>query len=110
MQSSDTDEGYCVRVADDGLLALPMILQQRPVMVILDLWLPNLDGRAMYQVVRERYGHQVGIVVCSATIDAPAWAAEVAAEGVLEKPFTLDDLSATVARALPASDRLMAMA
>jgi DNA-binding response OmpR family regulator len=96
-----TDEGYDVQTAVDGAEALPLILEHPPAAVVLDLWLPRLDGRAFGRMVREWYGHRIGIVVCSATRDTPEWAAEVEAEAVIEKPFTLDQLLAAVATACP---------
>ena len=38
------DEGYEVYVADDGLGALKMIQSDPPDLVLLDIWLPGMDG------------------------------------------------------------------
>lgn len=100
LESALVEEGYRVQTARTGTDALALILEAPPAVVVLDLWLPGLDGRMFGREVRERFGHRVAIVVCSATAVAPVWAAEVEAEALIEKPFSLDHLLAAVAAAV----------
>ena len=45
-------EGYDVALAGDGRAALEAIARERPALVVLDLMLPELDGRAVIRAVR----------------------------------------------------------
>ena len=39
-----SDEGYDVSVTEDGLNALDMIQSDPPDLLLLDVWLPGMDG------------------------------------------------------------------
>ena len=65
--------------------------------------MPVMDGWAFAREARAR-GYQTPIVVMTAAHDAPAWAAEVQADGVVPKPFNLDDLVREVERVCAASE------
>ncbi|MDQ6773502.1 MAG: response regulator, partial [Candidatus Dormibacteraeota bacterium] len=45
--------GYRVAIAQDGLTGLRMIRELSPALVVLDLMLPDLDGRAVARATRE---------------------------------------------------------
>jgi two-component system chemotaxis response regulator CheY len=95
-------EGYPVVTATNGAEALEAVERDRPSMVLLDMRMPVLDGWGFIRAVRER-GLNVRVVVMTAASDARRWAAEIGAQGVLPKPFELDELLATVERMGPAS-------
>lgn len=90
-------EGYPVFTATNGAEALDVMVHKPPALVLLDMRMPVLDGWGFIRAVRER-GMNPTVVVMTATADARRWAAEIGAQGVLAKPFDLDDLIAEVER------------
>jgi CheY-like chemotaxis protein len=90
-------EGYAVQAAEDGAVALRLMESLLPHVVLLDMRMPVMDGWAFAREARAR-GYASRIVVMTAAQDAPRWAAEVEADGVLPKPFELVTLLAEVER------------
>lgn len=91
-----SNEGYTVVAARDGMEALAAIERATPSVVLLDLLMPMLGGRAVADVLRQN-GSSVPIVVMTASEEA-ARSREFHADAYVEKPFELDELLATVAR------------
>jgi CheY-like chemotaxis protein/tetratricopeptide (TPR) repeat protein len=96
LERAITAEGYAVRVAYDGTGALQKIREQRPGLVLLDLLLPNKDGRAVLENLRAREDTaDLPVVVMTGVFRGRQHAAELekaGAKGVLEKPFRRSDL------------------
>jgi CheY-like chemotaxis protein len=92
-------EGFPVVTANNGAEALEVIERspKPPRVVLLDMRMPVLDGWGFMRVVRER-GLSLSVIVMTAAADARRWAREIGANGVLDKPFELDDLIAAVQR------------
>ncbi len=90
-------EGYDVVSAATGQEALAAVARKQPLLILLDMRMPVMDGWAVARALREQ-GINVPIVVMTAAESAERWADEVGAEGYLAKPFGLDELLATVER------------
>ena len=90
-------EGYDVVSAASGQEALDAVARKQPLVILLDMRMPTMDGWAVARALRGR-GITVPIVVMTAADSAKRWADEVGAEGYLAKPFGLDDLLAAVDR------------
>jgi DNA-binding response OmpR family regulator len=88
-------EGYRVVTAADGPAALDAIERHRPALVVLDLMLPELDGRAVTRAVRrDDEAGETPILILSArgsTIDRIA-GIEDGADDYLPKPFSPSEL------------------
>jgi DNA-binding response OmpR family regulator len=88
-------DGYRVVTAADGPAALDAIERHRPALVVLDLMLPELDGRAVIRAVRrDDEAAATPILVLSArgtTIDRIA-GLEDGADDYLPKPFSPAEL------------------
>ena len=88
-------EGFAVVTAADGPAALDAIETHRPALVVLDLMLPELDGRAVIRAVRrDEEAGATPILVLSArgtTIDRIA-GLEDGADDYLPKPFSPAEL------------------
>jgi two-component system, OmpR family, alkaline phosphatase synthesis response regulator PhoP len=103
-------EGFAVVTAADGPAALDAIETHRPALVVLDLMLPELDGRAVIRAVRrDDEAAATPIIVLSArgsTIDRIA-GLEDGADDYLPKPFSPAELvlrvKSILRRAAPAS-------
>jgi CheY-like chemotaxis protein len=92
-----TGEGYDVVSAATGQEALDAVARKRPVVILLDMRMPVMDGWAVARALHSQ-GISVPIVVMTAAESAKRWADEVGAEGYLAKPFGLDELLTTVQR------------
>jgi len=88
-------DGFMVVTAADGPAALEAIEAHRPALVVLDLMLPELDGRAVIRAVRrDEEAGRTPILVLSArssTIDRIA-GLEDGADDYLPKPFSPAEL------------------
>lgn len=90
------DEGYYVQTAPNGKAALELMQGWQPDVILLDMKMPVMDGWAFAAAYRRRSEPRASIVVLTAAQDAARWGAEVQADGVLAKPFELEDLYVTV--------------
>jgi DNA-binding response OmpR family regulator len=54
--------GYQVRIAHDGLVALALIEEYQPHCVLLDVHLPGIDGGVLSGRLRERYGDDLILI------------------------------------------------
>ena len=84
-------EGYRVESAGDGATALSAVERLRPNIVLLDIHMPVLDGRAFARELAKR-GLHVPIVVMTSPTSAEGSAEEIDAEGWVAKSFRLSDL------------------
>ncbi len=90
-------EGLEVLATDEGRKALELMEAWRPALVLLDLHMAGMDGRA-FRAEQKRRGRLSRIPVVLMTGDPePAVDADV----VLTKPFSTADLLAVVARFVP---------
>jgi two-component system chemotaxis response regulator CheY len=87
-----SDEGYQVVTATDGAAALEVLAQHFPAIILLDMRMPIMDGWEFARMYRERPGPHAPIVVVTAAREATDRAAQIAADGVLPKPFRLAEL------------------
>lgn len=90
-------EGYGVTTATNGAEALDAIKRSRPLLVLLDMRMPVLDGWGFARALRG-WGVHLPIVVMTAAQDASKWAKEIGAAGFVSKPFEFADLLEVVGR------------
>jgi two-component system nitrogen regulation response regulator NtrX len=101
LQDILSDEGYEVHTASDGLDALEMIQADPPDLVLLDIWLPGMDGIEVLKAVKAYYPEiQVLIMSGHGTIDTAVKATKLGASDFIEKPFSLDALTQSIEKAL----------
>jgi CheY-like chemotaxis protein len=94
-------DGYEVTTAADGN-AVHIDAEHRPAVILLDLMLPRSDGQDVYRRLRANpVTAHVPIILMSANAPLLRRAAQLGADGYLEKPFDLDTLFATVAACAP---------
>jgi len=86
--------GFQVFAADNGATALPIIAAEHPSVIVLDMTMPVMDGRAMFHQM-EVNGNRPAVVIVSAD-DAQGSKKELGAEAALDKPFDPDALGETV--------------
>ncbi len=96
-----SDEGYRVVDTADGTLVLDLIRQERPELVLLDIWMPQVDGIGLLKEIKiQEPGLNVVMVSGHGNIHTAVTATKFGAFDFLEKPVSLDGLLLTVQRAL----------
>jgi CheY-like chemotaxis protein len=97
--------GHEVVTAGDGAEALEKLKAWRPDLIVLDLWMPNVDGLAVLTALREPGREACPVIVTTAATDRDTLrkATELGARQVLLKSqFSLAALADAIVRALPA--------
>jgi len=106
-----TDEGYSVSLAEDGETALRMIRAEAPHLVLLDIWIPGIDGIQTLKILKKMSsGTEVVMMSGHGAIDTAVKATKLGAFDFIEKPFTLETILRTVSGALSAREEVMAHA
>jgi len=100
LRASLTALGYIVHEAGSGEEALTEVAAQRPDVIILDLWLPGIDGVEVTRRLRE--WTQTPIIILSVRDDekTKVVALDAGADDYLTKPFGVGELLARVRAAL----------
>ena len=89
-------EGYQVATAPNGAAALAIAEQNPPDLIILNIYLPVLDGPRFVQAYRHRPGPHAPILVITGIGYDAERAAALGVAGYLEKPFRLTELRAKI--------------
>jgi CheY-like chemotaxis protein len=95
------ESGFAADSATGGRAALLKMQAEPPDLLVLDLRMPEMDGRTLLAEVR-RCGLSPRVVLLSADQEVAQAAAELGADAFVEKPFAPDGLLAAVRRAMPA--------
>jgi two-component system nitrogen regulation response regulator NtrX len=96
-----TDEGYNVLTIGSAEDALKIIEEELPDLVLLDIWLPGMDGIEALKIIKRDYP-QIQIIMMSGhgTIETAVKATKLGAFDFLEKPLSLDKVVLIVNHAL----------
>jgi UDP-3-O-[3-hydroxymyristoyl] N-acetylglucosamine deacetylase len=88
------DEGFSVVLAEDGESAIRILMNTRPALILLDIWMPGMDGLETLRKIKEIH-QDIPVVMISghATISTAVAATRLGAMDFLEKPL---DLSGTI--------------
>jgi UDP-3-O-[3-hydroxymyristoyl] N-acetylglucosamine deacetylase len=96
-----SDEGFAVLEAGDGRRARELLATAVPDLVILDVWLPEIDGISLLEEIKSTHPNLPVIIICGhANIEAAVRATRLGAADFIEKPFSLEALLASIERAL----------
>ena len=93
-------EGYRPILVADGALALEAVRDERPAAITLDLSLPNVDGLEILDRLDGATDRAVPVVVLSAYTRRLTERHRERTAAVLEKPFEVDALLRSIARAI----------
>jgi DNA-binding NtrC family response regulator len=99
------DEGYAVTAAEDGRAARKALQERRPDLIMLDIWMPDVDGITLLKEWGEdEEGLPCPVIMMSGhgTVETAVEATRHGAYDFLEKPLSLAKLLLTVERALEA--------
>lgn len=91
-------EGFQVRVAGDGRSALIAIREKLPALVVLDLMLPEIDGLAILQMLRDHAALDVPVIMLTARRQETdrIYGLELGADDYVTKPFSPAELVSRV--------------
>ena len=93
--------GYDVLEASDGEQAVTMAFEAKPVLILMDLSLPKLDGLAATRKIRQKKGLKRVPIVAVSAHDSPesrTEALEAGCDEYVTKPIDFDNLHAILQR------------
>ena len=98
------DEGFLVAIAENGESARHALRDRRPDLILLDIWMPDLDGISLLKEWSEDAGLPCPVIMMSGhgTVETAVEATRLGAYDFLEKPLSMAKLLLTVERALEA--------
>jgi len=97
------DEGYKAEAAESGEACMELLLKRSFDVVLLDIWLPGMDGLRTLQYIRDlENGPEVIIISGHATIETAVRATKLGAYDFLEKPLSIDKTLILIKNALEA--------
>ncbi len=96
-----SDEGF--RVLDTGRApaVMDIIARERPRLVLLDVWMPDIDGIELLRLIKAA-APQTEVIMISGhgNINSAVAATKLGAADFIEKPFSVDGLLSSIGRAL----------
>ena len=104
------DEGYNVVVAKDGARAREVLASTTPNLILLDIWMPDIDGISLLKELQESKHFACPVIMMSGhgTVEAAVEATRLGARDFIEKPLSLSKLLSTVENALSSPAPVMA--
>jgi DNA-binding NtrC family response regulator len=96
------DEGYQVYLAENAEQARAFRKEREPDLVLLDIWMPDIDGIALLKewVDQELLTMPVVMMSGHGTIETAVEATRIGAVDFLEKPIALQKLLSAIAKAI----------
>ncbi|MCG6893196.1 MAG: sigma-54 dependent transcriptional regulator [Desulfobacteraceae bacterium] len=96
-----SDEGFAVTTASNGYEALKIIEVDAPDLVLLDIWMPGIDGiETLKEIKRNNHFIQVIIITGHGTIETAVSATKLGAFDFIEKPLSIDKVVLAINNAL----------
>ncbi|MBF8260339.1 MAG: Fis family transcriptional regulator, partial [Actinobacteria bacterium] len=100
-----SDEGYSCALASDGADALAQLQSLHPSLVLLDIWMPGMDGIETLRRMKAAQPETPVIMMSGhATISTAIKATKVGASDFIEKPLELELVLNAIRRALGTQD------
>ena len=95
------DEGFLITTAASGHEAEQQISAERPDLVLVDVWMPDMDGIELLSRIKDS-GSAMPVIVVSGhgSVDMAVKATRLGAVDFIEKPFSIEGLLLSVNRAL----------
>ncbi|MFK8069082.1 MAG: sigma-54-dependent transcriptional regulator [Gammaproteobacteria bacterium] len=99
------DEGFNVSIAENGQAAREALRSRRPDLILLDIWMPDIDGVQLLKEWKENESFDSPVIMISGhgTVETAVEAIRIGAYDFIEKPLSIAKLLITVDRALETS-------
>jgi len=95
------DEGFDVHTASNGFSALRLATEQHPLVILLDIALPERSGAELLKDLRaDPATRDTAIVVVTGFVERLSESERAEADGIVAKPFDTDELLAVVHHAV----------
>ncbi len=95
------DENYTIATAERGREALKKIENDTPSVVLLDIWLPDIDGLEVLKEIRNTHKGIIVIVMSGhGTIETAVKATKLGAYDYIEKPLSMERVTLLIEHAL----------
>jgi len=95
------DEGFEVLTGQNGYEALKLVEAESPDLVLLDIWMPGLDGIETLKEIRKNNPHLPVIIITGhGTIETAVRATKLGAFDLIEKPLSIDRVIVAINNAL----------
>lgn len=96
-----SDEGFEVTTATNGYEALKIVDAESPDLVLLDIWMPGIDGIETLKEINKNNPYvQVIMITGHGTIETAVKATKLGAFDFIEKPLSIDKVIVTINNAL----------
>jgi UDP-3-O-[3-hydroxymyristoyl] N-acetylglucosamine deacetylase len=100
------DDGFEVFTAKEGREGLNLFDTVKPEIVLLDVWMPELDGLQVLKMIKEKDKDAIVIVISGhGTISTAVEAVKVGAYDFLEKPLSIDKVLEVISRGLAREEK-----
>jgi len=86
------NNGYLLKVIEDGQEALDYLMLNSVKLLILDIMLPNVDGLTICEAVRKKSNIPIIIISAKTGEDARIIGIELGADDYIEKPYSIKEL------------------
>ncbi len=95
------DEGYTISTAGTGSEALKKIGNDTPSVVLLDIWLPDIDGLDVLKEIKAAH-KDIPVIVMSGhgTIETAVKATKLGAYDYIEKPLSMERVNLLISHAI----------
>ena len=95
------DEGYRVIASADGESALSELEREHPDLVLLDIWMPGMDGIETLQRIKEKRPELPVIMISGhGSVETAVKSTKLGAFDFIEKPLSLDKILLVISHAL----------
>ncbi len=96
-----TDEGYEVLTAGSGEEAVRLVDEEMPNLVLLDIWLPGMDGIETLKYLKSEH-QNIPVIIMSGhgNIETAVKATKLGAFDFIEKPLSLEKMILVISHAL----------
>ena len=95
------DEGFSILEAPDGETALTRVATDNPDVILLDIWMPGMDGIEVLESIRKQdEGLPIIIMSGHGNIETAVKATKLGAYDFLEKPLSTDRMTLVLRNAL----------
>ena len=96
------DEGFSVSVAENAIIARQLIKETKPDLILLDIWMPDIDGITLLKEWKNSFGQKIPIIMMSGhgNVETAVEATRSGAYDFIEKPLSTAKLLLTIRHAL----------
>ncbi|WP_303722985.1 sigma-54 dependent transcriptional regulator [Malonomonas rubra] len=95
------DEGFQTATAESGEQGMELLREDTPDLVLLDIWMPGLDGLETLNRIRDEFPDQMVVMMSGhGTIETAVKATRLGAFDFIEKPLSLEKVLHSIQQAM----------